>query len=364
MPKINIRKHIEKLRPYKGVEPVDHIAKKINQESSALIKLDANENPYGASSKVKSILSDSDISVYPDPNQIEVRAILEAYTGLPADNIVAGAGADELIDLIARLTIEPGDNVINLPPTFGMYSVVTDINAGKTIDVPRNNNFEVSVSEIKNAITNNTKIIFICNPNNPSGTLTSEATLKEILELGPLVVIDETYHEFSGYTAAQLVLEHENAVVLRSLSKWAGLAGLRIGYCIVPKYLAEYLLAIKSPYNVSIAAQQALIATMDDTDYLLANVRSLVRERERMKQALEKISGIICYPSKGNFLLCRFPENFGNTINAHLLEHGIIVRKFDDPSLKDCLRISSGMPSQTNAVIETIEVFMENRGSK
>ena len=115
---------------------------------------------------------------------------------------------------------------------------------------------------------------------------------------------------------------------------------------------------------MSIAAQQALIATMDDTDYLLANVRSLVRERERMKQALEKISGIICYPSKGNFLLCRFPENFGNTINAHLLEHGIIVRKFDDPSLKDCLRISSGMPSQTNAVIETIEVFMENRGSK
>jgi histidinol-phosphate aminotransferase len=364
MSKIKIRKHIERITPYKGVEPLDHIAQRINLDASQMIKLDANENPYGASLMVQEFLANSNLSTYPDPNQIEVRSILAAYTGLPADNIVAGAGADELIDLIARLIIEPGDNIVNLTPTFGMYSVVTEINAGKTINIPRNENFEVSVSAIKKAVTDKTKIIFLCNPNNPSGTLTSESVIKSILELGPLVVIDETYHEFSGSTAAQLVLEYENVIVLRSLSKWAGLAGLRIGYCMAPKYLTEYLFTIKSPYNISIASEQALIATMDDTDYLLGNVRALVRERERMKQAIEKIKGITCYPSKGNFLLCRFPKNTSNDLNNHLIKNGIIVRKFDDSGLKDCLRISAGKPFQTDAVIKAIEEFILSKGSK
>jgi histidinol-phosphate aminotransferase len=298
-------------------------------------------------------------SIYPDPLQRDVRQALAAYTGAPADQIVAGAGCDEIIDLVLRILVGVGDEVIDLTPTFGMFSVTTRIVGGQVVSVPRDESFEVDLEAVRRAVGANTKAIFVCNPNNPTGNLSPESYIRELLALGPMVVVDETYHEFSGFTVAPLVSEHDNLVVMRTLSKWAGLAGLRVGYGIMPPRLAEYMMAVKTPYNISVAAQAALLATLEDTDLLLQRVRTIVEERERMGSLLEQMPGVRCLPSRANFLLCRFPPGRAYGLQSELAGRGIFVRYFSSPRLRDYLRITAGKPEQTDAVLAALRELLE-----
>ena len=297
-------------------------------------------------------------SVYPDPFQRDIRAALAAYTGISDERIIAGSGADELIELIVRLTMDPGDQALDLTPTFGMYSVTMEMYGIEVVEVPRDEDFQVDIDAIQLAISPRTKLLFLCNPNNPTGTLTPEAEVRALLSLGPVVVVDETYHEFSGSTVAHLVPEYDNLVVLRSMSKWAGLAGVRLGYGIMAPELVGYMMGIKHPYNTSVAAQVALFATLQDTDLLLQRVRLLVEERERMRGMLEDSLGVTCMPSKGNFLLCRFPDGQARELQRKLAKRGIFVRWFSDDRLRNYLRISSGKPAETEALVNTLKELM------
>ena len=354
-----VRPVIRELEPYVPIEPPEVLAKREGIAPDQVIKMDANENPYGPSTKVAEALGAfSGYNIYPDPFQRDVRDALAAYTGVPAECVIAGSGADELIELIVRLTMDPGDQALDLTPTFGMYSVAMKLAGVEVIEVPRNEEFGVNIEAIRAAVNLRTKLLFLCNPNNPTGTLTPEADVRELLSLGPVVVVDETYHEFSGFTVAHLVDEYDNLVVLRSMSKWAGLAGVRLGYGIMAPQLVEYMMGIKHPYNTSIAAQIALFATLQDTDLLLQRVRSLVEERERMRGMLEKSLGVTCLPSKGNFLLCRFPEGQAPELRMKLAKKGIFVRWFNDERLLDYLRISSGKPAETEALVNALKELM------
>ncbi len=350
-----VRAHVPSLEVYAGVDPPEVLARRAGMRPDQVVRLNANENPYGPSPRVAPALAAAaaGAGIYPDPLQREVRSAIGAYTGADPAGVVAGAGADELIDLLVRLTLEPGDQAIDLTPTFGMYGVTTRIAGGEVVAVPRDDDFEVDVEAVRREVGPRTKLIFLCNPNNPTGNLSPESCVRELLDLGPLVVVDETYHEFCGFTVDRLVPEHENLVVLRSLSKWAGLSGVRIGYAIMAPIVAGYLMAIKTPYNISIASQAALLASLEDTDLLLQRVRTIVEERERMKARLEGLPGVICYPSKANFVLCRFPAGEAKRLEAGLAERGIIVRGMGDP-LQDCLRISAGTPAQTDAVVDAL----------
>ena len=176
------------------------------------------------------------------------------------------------------------------------------------------------------------------------------------------MVVDETYHEFCGFTVAHLVDEYDNLVVLRSLSKWAGLAGVRLGYGIMTPKLVDYIMGIKQPYNISVPAQIALFATLQDTDLLLQRVRSLVEERERMRGMLEGSLGVKCLPSKGNFLLCKFPDGQAPEIQAKLAKKGIFVRRFSDARLSDYLRISAGRPEDTDRLVGALQAIGGERG--
>ena len=204
-----VRASVRALEPYKAVEPPEELARREGIPASMVIKMDANENPYGPSPRVAEALGQFEgFNIYPDPFQREVRAALSAYTNVPMECIVAGAGADELIDIVVRLTMDPGDKALDLVPTFGMYSVTMKLAGVEVVPVPRNESFGVDVEAVRAAKDDRTKLVFLCNPNNPTGTLSPEVDVRSLLDMGLIVVVDETYHEFSGFTVAHLVEEY------------------------------------------------------------------------------------------------------------------------------------------------------------
>ena len=351
-----IRANLRDTAPYKSVSPLEVLGERAGMRAEEIVKLDGNENPYGCSPRVKEALAAYPYyNIYPDSEQQELRKALEGYVGVPARRIVAGAGSDELIDLVLRLFIEPGDRVINCTPTFGMYPFSTETCGGKLVDVPRGEDFAVDVPAVKKAAANEgAKLIFIASPNNPSGNTTPRQDVIDLLDTGAVLVLDEAYCEFSGETLAPLAESYDNLIILRTFSKWAGLAGLRVGYGIFSEAIVQHLTRIRPPYTVNAAAQIAALESLKDLEYLRQTVRAIVAERQRLFSQLAEIECLEPYASKANFILCRVEGNRAASIHQELLKTGISVRYFDTPRLRDYLRISVGKPEHTDVLIAAL----------
>jgi len=350
-----IRADLLSLTAYQPIVPLDVLSERAGIPIKGVIKLDGNENPYGCSPRVRDALASYPFyHIYPDPDQREVRQALAGYVGVGAEHILAGAGSDELIDLILRLFLETGDRVINCVPTFGMYSFCTEVCGGKVVDVPRDKSYAIDVARVKEVVDERAKIIFIASPNNPTGNITSERDILELVKTGIVVVVDEAYYEFSGTTVAHLVPQYENLIVLRSFSKWAGLAGLRIGYGIYPTAIVEQLLKIKQPYNINLAAQIAVRESLADIDYLKGTVSAVIAERERLLAKLKRLKFLKPWRSRANFILCGVVKGDAQMIHEGLQKRGIFVRYFDTLLLRNSLRISVGKPEHTDALIEAL----------
>ena len=350
-----MRKHLVEVTTYSGVDPSEELARSAGIRPEEVIRLNANENPYGAPPEVVEALNDLPLHVYPDPEQRALRKTLSAYTNQPVERLIAGAGGDEIIDLLLRLFVEPGDKVIDCEPTFGMYGFCARIADAKVVSLPRNDDWSIDLGAIRSAIDATTKIVFIASPNNPTGNSMTEDEAVALLETGLIVAIDETYYEFSGTTLAHLAADYGNLVILRSFSKWAGIAGLRVGYAIGSEVLVRHLMDIKQPYNINVAAEAAATAALESADRLLEGARSLVGQRRRLEVALDGIDGVSYYESDGNFLLCRFDNLTARQGYEYLARRGIFVRLFSYPRLAQCLRISAGTPEQTDRVIEALQ---------
>ena len=394
-----IRPEIARMEPYTPIVPFEVLSRRLGRSAENIIKLDANENPYGASPRVYAALGDIarpplNYHIYPDPGSTALREALSEYTGIDASHLVAGHGADELIDLVIRLFIAPGDVVLNCPPTFGMYPFDTELNGGRVVNVPRRSDFSVDVEGVVSVVESDgmPKLLFLTSPNNPDGGLLGDDELRELLGLPLIVVLDEAYIEFASpatsiskkmsmqqrrmrvtqrdvipptnpserlannkKSRARWVLEHENLIVLRTFSKWAGLAGLRVGYGIFPLWLVSELLKIKQPYNVNVAGAAAAIASLQDVAYLMENVRKIVEERERLFAALEtSVDFLEPVPSHANFLLCRVLRRPAAELHELLAQQGILVRYFETPRLREYVRISVGKPEETAALLSVI----------
>ena len=328
---------------------------KIEVPAESIIKLDANENPYGCSPRVSQALATYPyLNLYPDDGQTRLRKLLEGYTRVDARHIVAGGGSNQLIDLVLRLLISKGDEVISCVPTFGIYSFSTRLCGGTLVEVPRDEDFAVHPGAVKAAITSKTKIIFLANPNNPTGTIIPRQDMLEILDTGVPLLIDEAYYEFSGQTVAPLVNQYQNLMVLRTFSKWAGLAGLRVGYGLFPPKIADYLLRIKIPYNVNVAALVAVEESLKDVDYLMGTVKAIIAERDRLFNELKKLKWLRPFPSQANFVLCSVLNGKARELHQKLQDKGILVRYFDQPLLRDFVRISVGKPEHTDSLIRAL----------
>ncbi len=363
-----IRPEIASLEPYTPIVPLDVLAEQLGLPAERIIKLDANENPYGPSPRALAALAaEPHYAIYPDPEHRRLRAALSRYSGQPADRIVCGSGADEIIDLLLRLFLSPGDAVIDCPPTFGMYAFDTAVCGGRLVEVPRREDFSLDSEAIERAARETrAKILFLASPNNPSGNITPRADIERLLRLSLLVVVDEAYIEFtSGADAmSDLVGRYENLAVLRTFSKWAGLAGLRIGYGLLPETIARELWKIKQPYNVNLAAQAAALASLDDVEYLRETIACIVAERERMLAALRMLQGLYVYPSQTNFLLCRAVGGDAWRIKQQLEREGILVRYYRKPGLRDCIRISIGRPEQNDRLLEVLQQVQHPGGEE
>ncbi|UCB43162.1 MAG: histidinol-phosphate transaminase [Dehalococcoidales bacterium] len=350
-----IRPELASFGGYSAAISPETLEGKVEVPVKNIIKLDANENPYGCSPRVNQALANySGFSIYPDDGQERLRELLAGYAGVDARHIVAESGSNRLIDLVLRLFISPEDEVINCVPTFGIYRFSTELCGGTLVEVRRDKRYAVDVTAVKAAISPRTKIIIIASPNNPTGTQIPREDILELLDTGLPVLIDEAYYEFSRETVAPLVSQRDNLMVLRSFSKWAGLAGLRVGYGLFPPRIADYLLRIKTPYSVNVAALVAVEESLKDMDYLHERVKAIITERERLFGELGRIDWLKPVPSAANFILCQVLKGKANQLHQQLRNKGILVRYFDEPLLQNYIRISVGKPEDTGALMRVL----------
>jgi len=350
-----LRKKIKETPIYDGVEPSNKLSDESGISSNQIIKLNANENPFGEILNLTEDLSSINIHEYPDPNQKKLRLALSEYTGAKFEQIVASSGSDELIDILIRLFLDPDDKLIDAQPTFGMYEFLAKIQGAEVVSVSRNDDFSIDLEAISKCLDNKTKLIFIASPNNPTGNIIKIDELVEILNKKIIVVVDETYFEFCGESYSNLINDYENLIIIRSFSKWAGLAGLRIGYAISNPEIIKRIIQIKQPYNINSAAEHVAIKAMNNKNKLFKKVNILMEQKDKIYKFLLKKSEIKVYPSKANFVLCDLKDLSADEIYEGLAKKGIFVRKFSNNFLSNALRISAGTPEQTRKLLQELE---------
>ncbi|CAO2835281.1 unnamed protein product [Amaranthus hypochondriacus] len=356
-----IRTHLRNLSPYQPILPFEVLSTRLGRKPEDIIKLDANENPYGPPPEVFEALGTLKFPyIYPDPESRRLRAALAEDSGLEADYILVGCGADELIDLIMRCVLETGDKIVDCPPTFAMYEFDANVNGAAVVKVLRHPDFSLNVEEIARVVElEKPKCIFLTSPNNPDGSIISDETLLKILDLPILVILDEAYIEFSGLESRmKWVKQHENLIVLRTFSKRAGLAGLRVGYGAFPSSIIEYLWRAKQPYNVSVAAEVAACAALQNPSYLENVKDALVKERERLFKLLQEVPFLKPSPSYSNFILCEVISGMdAKKLKEDLAQMGVMIRHYNSKELKGFVRVSVGKPEHTDVLIKCLKEF-------
>ena len=334
------RENVKNMKPYSSARD------EFEQFSQPMIYLDANESPFSNS-----------INRYPDPQQKDLKEILATKNNISRDNILLGNGSDEVLDLLFRAFCEPNqDNVITLPPTYGMYSVLANLNAIQNKEVLLTSDFQPNVDKIFEAIDQKTKIIFLCSPNNPTGnSFSGDAVIKLLSKFKGLVVIDEAYIDFSEEESWLSILEDfPNLVITQTLSKAFAMAGLRIGILYASKDIIKILNRIKPPYNINVLSQETAIKKLQQSTVPYQVKRTII-ERKKLKKELQKCSFVSkVYPSKANFIL--FKVDDANFRYQQFLENGIVVRnRSTQPLCENCLRISIGLKEENEKVIQILK---------
>ena len=335
-----VRSHIADLQPYSSArDEFDPVEREV-------VYLDANENPF-----------DNGVNRYPDPQQRKLKEVIARRRGVAANQLLLGNGSDEVLDLIFRAFCIPNqDKIIVMPPTYGMYRVLANINCISLDEVPLNDDFQLVTKDILNQISTQTKAIFLCSPNNPSGnSFRREDILTLLQSFTGLVVIDEAYIDFS--TQKSLVSDlssYPNLIITQTLSKAYGLAGIRLGICIASEEIIDILNKIKPPYNINSLTQERAISALADWDTTQGQVTQLIAERKGLFAQLEKISFVEkVYPSDANFLLVRVDD--ANKRYAQLIQNNIVVRnRSKQVGCENCLRFSVGTTQENQILIETL----------
>ena len=340
-----LRDNIKRLVPYSSARD--------EFKGEASVFLDANENSYGSPLA-------TDYNRYPDPLQWKVKYRLADIKGVPPQNIFLGNGSDEAIDVLFRAFCRPGiDNVVLCPPTYGMYEVSANINDVTIRKATLTEDFQLDLPAIEAAIDDNTKLIFICSPNNPTANAINRQDIEVVLNnFQGIVVIDEAYINFSKQkTLIQELTEYPNLVILQTLSKAWGLAALRVGMAFASEDIINVFNKVKPPYNINQASQELALEALNNIDQVNGWIRETVLERDKLEFALKALPIIEkVYPSDANFLLAKTTDAKG--IYNHLIEKGIVVRDRSKVELcMGCLRITVGTPAENVELINTLQTF-------
>ncbi len=326
------------------------------------IKLSSNENPLGPSPKVLTEILESikdgeiPLSVYPwERNEEELREEIAGYTGMEKDNIVIGAGVDGVLDTLVKIFIADSAEAIIPVPTFSLYESLVKIAGGKPRYLTRKSDFSISVADLSSACTEKTRMLFLASPNNPTGNCISEDEVREIAQSVPeaMVIIDEAYVEFADSSLLKQVEENENVLVLRTFSKAFGLAGLRVGYAVVPKWLASLYKKVSMPFTVNSIAIIAAMAALKDKEHIRKSVELVKHGRKFLTENLQ----LKVYPSQANFVLLDVAPAKSSDVYDALLKRGIVVRNCSSfrGAGDSLIRISVGTREQNDRVVEAFD---------
>ena len=337
-----VRENVKVLKPYSSAR--DEFE---DFDTADMIFLDANENPF-----------ENGVNRYPDPQQMSVKAILAKQKNVKFNQILLGNGSDEVLDLLFRAFCEPKvDNVITLPPTYGMYGVLANINAVENKEVLLSNDFQPQIEKIMADVNENTKIIFLCSPNNPTGNSFSDESVVYLLQnFKGLVVIDEAYIDFSNKESWINELdEYPNLVITQTLSKAYGLAGIRLGICYASTEVISVLNKIKPPYNVNELSQKRALERLADTDKISTEIASIIRQREDLLEVLLHVEFVKkIYPTEANFILVKVDD--ANKRYAELIAKGIVIRnRTTQPLCDNCLRLTVGTELENRKLMAVLK---------
>ena len=336
-----VRKNIYSLKPYSSAR---------NEfKGEASIFIDANENPY-----------DTPYNRYPDPLQLQVKEKISALKGVSVENIFLGVGSDEPIDLLYRIFCEPQtDNVIALEPTYGMYAVCADINNVEYRTVSLKENYQFSAEELLAATDENSKIIWLCSPNNPTGNALDTAEIEKVLKnFSGIVAVDEAYIDFSSQPSyLNKLKEYPNMVVLQTFSKAWGSAGVRLGMAFASEEIIKIFNKVKYPYNVNVLTQRYAIKLLDNFSQVEKKVKAILKNREKLEKQLAKVECVKeVYPTDANFILVKTTNS--DAIYKYLIEKGIVARNRNGITLCDnCIRITVGTAEENKQVIAALKNF-------
>ncbi len=344
------------MTPYSPIEPPDQIARRLGLNEAKIIKLDANENPFGTAPAVIKALSEGQYyHIYPDPAQVQLREAIARYADYDPDMIIAGTGADEIIDLCCRLLVEPDQMVLSFVPTFSYYSHVIALNKAKFLAIPREADFTIKLEKVKKVDLSKCKLVILCSPNNPSGNLLEEEVLDYFLAQDLVVMLDEAYYEFSGVTFKEKIKNHNNLIILRTFSKCFGLAGLRVGYGMGSRDLIAPLMKIKPPFSVNVAAEVALTTCLNNLSFYQEQVNEMVQIREWTLAQLAELEKLKVYSSRSNFILCRVDGFDAAELSKELENRGILIRYFATNQLRNFIRISVGRRDQMESLLTELQ---------
>ncbi len=335
-----VRPNVLRMKPYSSARD------EFKEVAQDMIFLDANENPYATA-----------VNRYPDPQQKDVKSILALREGLESNQLLVGNGSDEVLDLLFRAFCIPGkDAIITVPPTYGMYNVLAETNDIKNHKVLLDNDFQIDVEAIRATITPQTKLLFICSPNNPTGNLISTQKIKKLLDtFNGLVVIDEAYIDFTTSESwTQQLIHYPNLIVTKTVSKAYGMAGIRLGMCWASSEIIAILNKIKPPYNVNKLTQEHAVKRVMDLDTIKAEVSQIIEQRNVLSIALESVPFVEkVYPSDANFILARVDDAYKRY--DQLLKAGIVVRnRSTQAKCENTLRFTVGTPKENTQLLQIL----------
>lgn len=347
-----VRETVREIAPYKWEASSAQIAKRFGLRESDVKRFDMNTSPFQAKLRIDVC----GLNEYPNPSCEELTQAIAEYAGVGSKQVVIGAGADEILDVIAKTFIDNGDAAIVSTPTYSMYRIVVEQMGGRVLSVPREKDFSINNQKILEA-ANDAKAVFVCNPNSPTGNFTPVSEIKELSEATQApVVVDEAYYEFCGETIARN--EVENAIVVRTFSKAFSLAGARVGYAIASEEVAAEMNKVRPPNSVSTLSIRLALKALEKQEEMRDNVQKIVSERGKLQREFEKL-GLFVYPSETNFLLVKFAgENAAQSVFEALLASGIVVRNYAK-KISGCLRVTIRSPSDNELLIERIKEVLE-----
>jgi histidinol-phosphate aminotransferase len=365
---ITPRKVVEELRPYVPGRSIEEIARDYGVDPEKIVKLGSNENPLGPSPKAVEAIKNNLhlINQYPESDLENLLKEIADYAGVSPSNVIAcGDGADEVLDVLGKTFIEPGDKFIVPLPSYMYYEFTLTIHRGVPVfakwDMERNT---VDVDSVINALSPKTRIIFLCSPNNPTGGLISKEDIEKILEsTDALVVVDEAYFEFSGVNNVDLLAEHDNLFILRTFSKVMGLAGMRIGYGLSNPRIIEYMFRVKPVFSLTKLSQVAAMATLQDREYIKRSTELAVESREYLYREMSKFNSLKVLKSKSNYMLVDVHKTGmkASNLTEELMKKGFIVR--DCTSFRELdeywIRVSVGTLEEDERFIEALKDLIE-----